>query len=136
MVSIHVTQADGNAHRRQAAGGSLRPFDEDDRLLEVRLECRPVRLGEALEAVEVEMADAVVAVADRVGRARHRPCDPERTSRSADEGRLPGPEFTGDGDHVARPEQSREPCRDLLRFLRRRGDELYLTHSWSSSVKP
>ena len=45
---------------------------------------------------------ALVAVADRVGRARHRLRDAERAAGAADERRLAGAELAGDGDDVAR----------------------------------
>jgi hypothetical protein len=40
-------------------------------------------------------------MADRVGRARHRLRDAERTAGSADEGRLPRAELARDDDDVA-----------------------------------
>ena len=48
--------------RQRAAGGSagsgrLRPLDEDDGVVEVRLEVAPLRLRDAREAIEVEVGD-------------------------------------------------------------------------------
>ena len=47
---------------------------------------------------------AVVAVADREGRARHRLRHAERAAGAADERRLPGAELAGDGHDVAGPQ--------------------------------
>src|SRR5436305_1182515 len=97
------TPATGTSSARaipRAAARSLGPLDEDDGVLEVGLERCPVRLGEALEAVEVEMADAVVPVPDRERRARHRPRNAERAGRSANKGGFPGTELSRDGDDV------------------------------------
>ncbi len=113
---------------REARGGQdalprLRPLDERDRPVEVRLEISPLRRRDALEAVEVEVGDldavAVVPMADRVGRARHALAYSERAARAADEGRLPGAELPGDGDDVAQREPPRELGRERLRLLRR-----------------
>ena len=97
-----------------AAPGGLRPLDEADRVVEIRLEVAPLRRRHALEAVEVEVghvASATVAMADRVGRAGHRPVDAERAAGAADEGRLPGAELARDRDDVARARSSaRKPA--------------------------
>ena len=81
------------------AGGSaaepgLRPLDEHDRVVEVRLEVAPLGRGQAAEAVEVEVGHVRVprvAVADRERRARDRRGDAERAAGAADERRLPRP---------------------------------------------
>src|SRR4029078_10856361 len=60
---------------RKDTGAGLRPFDEDNGVVEVRLEVPPLRRRHAAEAKEVEVrhVDAsLVAVADRVRRARDR----------------------------------------------------------------
>ena len=66
----------------------------------------PLRGGDALEAVEVEVRDldrgAVVAVADRVRRARDVLAHAERRARAAHERRLAGAELARDGHDVAR----------------------------------
>src|SRR5205823_3271039 len=79
----------------------LGPLDEDDRAVEVRLEVAPLGRRDALEPEEVEVRDenaALVAVPDRVRRARNRPLDAEPPAGAADEGRLAGAELAGDGD--------------------------------------
>src|SRR5262249_34505133 len=117
-----VLQPDGDARRRQHASAGFRPFDEDDRFVEVRLEVPPLRGRHATEAEEVEMRDvdaAVVAVADRERRARDRLGHTERATRSAHEGRLPRAEVARDGHHVTQLERPRELRCQLLRFLRR-----------------
>ena len=52
-----MPQTHGIPGRRQDARARLGPLDEDDRVVEVRLEIPPLRGGEALEAVEVEVRD-------------------------------------------------------------------------------
>ena len=66
---------------------------------------------------------ALVAVADREGRAGDATLDPERARRTADERRLPGAELAGDGDDVARRERLRQAGCELLGLLRRVGVE-------------
>jgi len=98
----------GRARRGQDARAGLRPFDENDRVVEVRLEVTPLGVRELREPVEVEVRDvdvAVVAVADGVRRARDRLRDSERAGRAADERRLPRPELSEDRDDVARAQR-------------------------------
>src|SRR5262249_46737435 len=102
--------------RRQPPTCPLWPLDEDDRVVEVRLERAPVSVRQLVEAVQVEMRDAVVAVADRVRRARDRPLDPECARRPAHERRLPGAELAADVDDVAGRELGGEARRDRLGF--------------------
>ena len=102
-----MTQRHARGGRRQPALAGFRPFDEDDRVVEVRLEVAPLLRVDADEAEEVEVADVRVAgvpVPDREGRAGHRRGHAERAARAPDEGRLPGAELTGDGDDVAEVE--------------------------------
>ena len=83
---------DRDARRRKRRRTCLRPLDEDDRVVEVRLEVAPLGRRDAREAVEVEMGDRdppAVAVTDRERRARHRLGHAERSARAADERRLP-----------------------------------------------
>src|SRR5436190_22116487 len=104
MCGVHVGQTYRDPHRWERAGRRLGPFDEADRILEVRLEVAPLRRRETLEAEEVEMGDVGVArvtVADRVGRARDRRRDAERRAGAADEGRLAAAELPGDRHDVA-----------------------------------
>jgi len=61
---------------------------------------------------------AVVAMADRVRRARHALADAERGARTAHERRLARPELAGDGDDVAGREPRSELGRDGFRLLR------------------
>ena len=73
-VSGDVLEAHVRPCRRERADARLGPLDEDDRVLEVRLEVTPLRRREATEAIEVEMRyvdHAPIAVADRERRARH-----------------------------------------------------------------
>src|SRR5204863_6067132 len=99
MCGVHVGQTYRDPHRWERTGRGLGPFDEADRILEVRLEVAPLRRRETLEAEEVEMRDLRVArvpVADREGRASDRRRDAERPARAADEGRLAAAEVAGD----------------------------------------
>src|SRR5207248_4077091 len=97
-----MPQADAVARLRQPPLPRLRPFDERDRVVEVRLEVAPLGRRHAGEAIEVEMGDlalgAVVAVADRVRRAGDALAHAERDAGAANERRLPRAELAGDGD--------------------------------------
>src|SRR5918994_7898778 len=98
-----MLEPDLRPHGRQPARGRLRPFDEHDRVLEVRLEVRPLGGGDRGEAVQVEVRDvwiALVAMADRVGGARDGSGHAERTAGAPDEGRLSGAELARDGHDV------------------------------------
>src|SRR4029078_4473682 len=117
--SASMPQTHREAGRRQDSLPRLRPLDERDRTVEVRLEISPLRRRDALEAVEVEVRDldavAVVAIADRVGRASHALTYAECAARAADEGRLPGAELPRDSDDVAPRAPPRARGRDRLR---------------------
>lgn len=65
----------------------------------------------------------VVAIANRVRRARHRLCDAESPARATDERRLPGTELTVDGDDVTGLEVFGQVRPDALGPLRRLGDD-------------
>ena len=123
------------ARRGQDALARLRPLDERDRPLEVRLEVSPLRGRDALEAVEVEVRDldavAVVAVADRVRGARDALAYAERAARAADERRLAGAELARDRDDVAGRQSPRELRRERLRLLRR---VALLLHAYDPSM--
>ncbi len=100
-----MPQTNDVARRRQNVLPRLGPLDEGDRVLEVRLEVSPLGRRHPFEAVEIEVrnldAVAVVAVADRVRRARHTLTHAKGNARSADERRLAGAELASDGDDVA-----------------------------------
>src|SRR3954453_13752617 len=100
MRLVDVPQPHADARRRKRALTRLRPLDERDRVVEVRLEIAPLGGGEALEAVEGEGGEdegsGCVAVTDREGRARHRIGHAERAAGAADEGRLARAELAGD----------------------------------------
>jgi hypothetical protein len=107
---------------RKNTGSRLRPFDEDNGVVEIRLEVPPLGRRDAAEAKEVEMRHVdppLVAMADRVRRARDSSFDAEGAARTAYEGGLAGAELARDGHHVARTQLLREPCGNLLRLLRR-----------------
>jgi hypothetical protein len=112
-----------DADWRQNSLPRLGPLDEDDRVVEVRLEIAPLRRRHhLLEAKEVEVRhvdSALVPVADGVRRARDRTFDAERAGGAADERRLPGAELARDRDDVARAQVGGEPGSELLRFFRR-----------------
>ena len=99
---------------RKHADACLGPLDEDERVLEVRLEVGPLRRRDRGEAVEVEVGDgdvaALVAVTDGEGGAGDRRGDAERTTGAADEGRLAGAELAGHGDDVSDLETDGELC--------------------------
>jgi hypothetical protein len=54
-VFAAVLQAYAGSRRRQDPLSGFRPFDEDDRVLEVRLEIPPLRRRDALEPKEIEV---------------------------------------------------------------------------------
>ena len=117
MLELHL-----HPRSRKNTGSRLRPFDEDDGVVEIRLEVAPLRRRDTGEAKEVEMRHVdppLVAMADRVRRARDSSLDSERTARTAYEGRLAGAELTRDGHDVARTQLRREPGGNLLRLFRR-----------------
>src|SRR2546423_906198 len=122
-----MPERDGHPLRQQPSLRALRPLDEADRVLEVRLEPGPVVGAELLDAVEGEMRDAVVAMADGVRRARDRALAPQRRAGAADERRLARAELARDRDDVARRELAGEARRDLLGRLGRAGGELGAT---------
>src|SRR6188474_2588877 len=53
----HVLQTHARLLGRKESGSGLRPFDEDDRVLEVLLEVSPLRVRHTLEPIEVEVGD-------------------------------------------------------------------------------
>jgi len=100
-----MTQPHRETRRWQNALTGLRPLDERDRVVEVRLEVPPLRSRDVAEAEEVEVRDvdaSVIAVTDREGRARDRPGHAERATGAAHERRLAGAQLARDGDDVAR----------------------------------
>src|SRR5436305_11018035 len=109
-----MTQTHRYARGRQHSESCLRPLDERDRPLEIRLEIPPLRSRHALKAIQVEMRDldavSVVAVADRERRARDAVVHAERATRTADERRLPRSELAGHGDDVTTAELCRDAC--------------------------
>ena len=116
-----------DARRRKHCGAGLRPLDEHDRVLEVRLEVSPLRTGNAREAVEVEVRHvdvAGVAVADREGRARDRRRHAQRATGAAHERRLARTELTRDADDVADDEAPGQGGRDSLGLARGDAREL------------
>jgi len=124
MVPIDVAQADRHAHGRQLPCRRLRPLDEDDRVLEVRLEVPPLRRRNAAKAKEVEMGhlDApLVPVTDGVRGAGDRSFDAESPAGTTDERRLARSELARDRHDVARPEICGKPRVDLFRLFRRTG---------------
>jgi len=96
-----------DAYRRQNSFPRFGPLDEDDGVIEVRLEIAPLRRRHhLLEAKKIDVRhvdSALVPVADGVRRARDRPFDAERAGGAADERRLAGAELAGDRHDVARP---------------------------------
>ena len=112
MLEAHL-----DAWARKGVAAGLRPLDERDRVLEVRLEVAPLRGREPLEAIQVEVGDVLltpIAMTDRERRARHGRCDPEGSAGASDERRLARTELAGDGDDVTRSEPWREPACDRL----------------------
>ena len=61
----------------------------------------------------------LVAMADRVRRARDRSFDTECAARTAHERRLAGADLTRDRHNVARTQMGSEPGGNLLRLFRR-----------------
>ena len=120
-VRRDVLEPDMRPWLRQNTGPGLRPLDEHDRVLEVRLEVAPLRRREAAKAVEVEMGDVdrpAVAVADRERRARDTSRDAERAAGPADERRLARTELARDEDDVTGRESAGEPRPRPPRSLR------------------
>ncbi len=128
VLLVDMLEPHRRPRRRETAGGRLRPLDEDDRVLEVRLEIGPLRSGDVGEAVEVEVRDVgitLVAVADRVGRARDGRGHAEGAARPPNERGLAGAQVARHRDDVARLQLPRERGGDGLRLLRRAGDDLH-----------
>ena len=112
---------------RKESGSGLRPFDEDDRVLEVLLEVSPLRVRHTVEPIEVEVGDVNrprVPMPDRVRRARHRALHPQCARRPADEGRLAGAELSLDEHDVTGNEPLGQAGGDSLGLLGRAGLEL------------
>ena len=112
--SSRVLQRHGDSCSRKSDRSGLRPLDEDDRVVEVRLEVAPLGGRHLHEPVEVEVRDvddSSVAMPDRERRARHRRGYTERAAGSPYEGGLPGPSSpetvttspTGSAPRAARP---------------------------------
>jgi hypothetical protein len=117
MLESHL-----NPRSWQNTGARLGPFDEDNGIVEVRLEVSPLRRRDAAEAKEVEMRHVdppPVAMSDRVRRARDRSLNTERAARTAHEGRLAGAELTRDRHDVAETQICRESDGNLFRLFRR-----------------
>src|SRR5260221_13916957 len=90
---VDVTERNGRSDLRQPLASVLRPLDERNRAVEVRLEVAPLLGVDPGEPVKVEVCDGngrVVAVSDRERRARDGLAHTERACRTADERRLPG----------------------------------------------
>src|SRR5688572_30178528 len=107
---------------RQYAVPGLGPLDEDHGVLEVGLEVAPLRVRDAVEAVEIQVRDvrrARVTVPEGVRRAGHRPRDAELAGRTAHEGGLPGAELSRDRDNVAGLELPGDRSADALGLLGR-----------------
>jgi hypothetical protein len=123
MRRIDVRQTYRDPNGRERGGRSLGPFDEADRILEVRLEVAPLCGREALEAEQVEVRDVGitrVAVADGKCRAGDWSLDAERAAGTANERRLAAAELARDGDNVAAAELTRERGGNGLRLVGRR----------------
>src|SRR5581483_8986618 len=125
---VEVPEARRHPCRREPARARLGPLDEADRVLEVRLQRAPFRRVDPLEAVEVEVAHAPVAVPDRVRRTRHGPVDAERAGGPADERRLARAELARDRHDVAGLEARGEAGGDALRLGGRLGGQLDSRH--------
>src|SRR6185312_4310087 len=120
-AALAVLEAHGGTRRRQRARSRFWPFDEDDRVVEVRLEIAPLRRRDVTEAKQVEMRDVdapVVTVPDRERRARHRLRHAESAARTAHERRLSGAELAGDGDDIPELQLDGELGRKLFRLVR------------------
>src|SRR5437588_5256417 len=121
-LAAAVLEPHGGAGRREHAGAGLGPLDEDDRILEVRLQVAPLRRRNVAEAEEIEVRDVdapPVAVADREGGASDRADHAERAAGAPDEGRLARAELSRDGHDVPGPESGRELRRELFCLCRR-----------------
>src|SRR5438874_1547493 len=124
VFSVHVRQTYSDADGGECVGGGLGPFDEADRILEVRLQIPPLGRRKALETKEIEVRGvgvSRVAVTNGKGRAGDGSLDSQRPAGAADEGRLAGAELARDGDHVANPQHAGEPRGDRLCLRRRSG---------------
>src|SRR4051794_16807526 len=122
--AVHVRQTYRDAHGRERMFGRLRPFDEADRVFEVRLQIAPFGRRKPLETEEIEVRDVrvpLVAVTHREGWAGHGNLDPEGAAGAPDEGRLAGTELPRDCDHVADPEPAGKARRDRFRLGRGEG---------------
>ncbi len=86
-IALSDPHRHGQPRFGQHAGAGHGPLDKTDGVLEVRLQVGRLLDRHARRPVEVEMGDPApaggVEVADRVGRARDGPLDPERTAGAA-----------------------------------------------------
>src|SRR5579884_4106812 len=129
MRLVDVTERNDGTGLGEPVAAVLRPLDERDGPVEVRLEVAPLLGVDPLHAVQVEVGDGrrrVVAVADCEGGARDRAGDTEGARRAADERRLPGAEVARDGDDVTRPEELGEARGDRLGLRRRPRHDLHV----------
>src|SRR5712692_9897350 len=128
MVRVDVVKAYCDAWLGEPARPRL------GRSHEVGLELGPLRRVRVLEAKQVEVRDAVVAVADREGRARHRGGHAECPAGTADEGRLARADLAGDGDDVPGQELHGQTRGQALGLLRRACSdcELQNSPSWTT----
>src|SRR3954453_22662214 len=99
-----MTERNVDARFREPVAAVLRPLDEGDRAIEVRLEVAPfLRVGTG-DAVQVEVRDRharLIAMADREGRAGDGLTDAESPCGTPHERGLPGPQIARDGHDVA-----------------------------------
>ena len=120
-VLAGMSQQDVKAWRRERLAGSLRPLDEADRPVEVRLEIAPLGRRDALESIEVEMRDiyaSTVPMTNREGGAGNGPGHAQSAACPSHERRLAGAELPRDGDHVAGLELRGQLGGDPLGLLR------------------
>ena len=106
-----MLEQEGNPRHGQSGETCVRPLDESDRVVEVRLEVTPLRSADPDEAVEIEVGDSCcspVEMPNRKRGARDGLVDAERPAGSPDEGRLACTELAADEDDVAGSEESGE----------------------------
>ena len=121
-VAAAVLESHGRPRGRENAGTGLGPLDEDDRVLEIRLQVPPLRRRDVAEAEEIEVRDVdapPVPVTDRESGAGDRARHTAGTARTADKGRLPRAELPRDRDDVPRRQPVRELRRELFGLFRR-----------------
>lgn len=103
MPLLEVSQTHSSRWFSEELERDFRPLDEDERVLEIRLQFGPVRLGDDAEAIEIEMRNGHrprVPMSNRERWARNGRSNAERAAGPTDKCRLPAAQFAGDSHEI------------------------------------